>query len=132
MNSPSEVYAIAKQTAAEDYKIGEEDPEHHKFATEPQWYSHEGGRQSRGAGDFVQLDDRSVQLSLVVEVEELAPKFETLVVKVTPVVFQHISGSPKPRPLEPNDPNMPGWVGGRVESLELAIHKAARNFVVKP
>jgi hypothetical protein len=42
--SPDELYAIAQQAAAEDYKIGEQDPAGHRFATVPQWYNPEGGR----------------------------------------------------------------------------------------
>jgi hypothetical protein len=123
------MYKVALQTAAEDYKIGETNDEETTFATVPQWYSPEGGRQSAGAGDFVQLDDRSVQLSLVVEVVELGPGRVT--VSVTPVTMQHLSGSPKPRELAPDDPNLPGWVTGRAESLQLAIYKHGQQFVTK-
>lgn len=127
--SAADMYKVALQTAAEDYKIGETDEEHAVFATVPQWYSPEGGRQSAGAGDFVQLDDRSVQLSLVVEVTELAS--DRVTVQVTPVTMQHLSGSPRPRELKPDDPNLPGWVTGRAESLQLAIYNHAKQFTTK-
>jgi hypothetical protein len=127
--SAAEMYKVALQVAAEDYKIGETDEASAAFATLPQWYSPEGGRQSAGAGDFVQLDDRSVQLSLVVEVAELDDHH--VIVKVTPVTMQHLSGSPQPRELAPDDPNLPGWVTGRAESLQVAIYQHAQPFVTK-
>jgi hypothetical protein len=125
----ADMYNVALQTAAEDYKIGETDERQAVFATVPQWYSPEGGRQSAGAGDFVQIDDRSIELSLVVEVVELDDSRVT--VKVTPVTMQHLSGSPKPRELAPDDPNLPGWVTGRAESLQLAIYNHAKQYTTK-
>ena len=125
----ADMYNVALQTAAEDYKIGETNDQQTVFATLPQWYSPEGGRQSAGAGDFVQIDDGSIQLSLVVEVVELGPGRVT--VTVTPVTMQHLSGSPKPRELAADDPNLPGWVTGRAESLQLAIYNHAKQYTTK-
>ena len=124
--STDTLYQIAKQTAAEDYKIGAEDNVQGVFATVEQWYSPEGGRQSAGAGDFVNLDDKSVLLSLIVEIVPMDEGGQ--MVRVTPKVFQHLSGSPKPRELNPDDPNMPGWVQGRVETLQAAIYKNAKQY----
>jgi hypothetical protein len=124
-----DIYRIALDVAAEDYKIGATDAALSTFATLAQWYSPEGGRQSTGAGDFVQLVDRSVELSLVVEVVELDD--DNVAVKVTPVTMQHISGSPKLRELAPDDPNLPGWVTGRAETLQVAIYNRAKQFARK-
>lgn len=127
--SPSELYAIARETAEQDYKIGEDDPANHRFATTRQWYSPEGGRQSPGAGNYAQLDDHSVNLSLVVSVVE--GDMGTSRVEIEPVVLQYMAGSPQPRPLASDDPNMPPWIHGRVESLELAIYKSAKASAVE-
>lgn len=127
--SPEVLFGIAEQTAQEDYKIGEVDEKQLMFATQPQWYSPEGGRQSVGAGDFVQLDDRSINLTLVVEVVEM--DMGNQAVKVTPKTFQHLSGSPQPRELAADDPNLPGWVHGRADSLQLAIYEHAKQYAAK-
>jgi hypothetical protein len=124
-----EMYRIAVATASETYKIGEEDREHLRFATRPQWYNPEGGRQSEGAGGYVQVIDRSVELTMVVEVVVVGPNAHA--VNVTPVTFQHLSGSPQPRELKPDDPNLPPWIHGRVESLQLAIHNNAKQYAAK-
>jgi len=124
---PSEVFRIAQETAAQTYKIAEARPEQLAFMTEMQWYNEEGGRESAGAGDYVQINDKSVQLGLIVEVVQ----GNEVRVVVTPKTFQHLSGSPKPRELAPTDPNLPGWVTGRAEQLQLEIHKALEKYAVK-
>ena len=120
---------LAIEAAQRDYKIGQVDQQNLRFATEPQMYSPEGGRQSPGAGGFVSMSDRSVMLTLVVEV--LKGELDNKHVVVTPVTLQVVSGSPKPRELKPDDPNLPGWVHGRVDSLAVAIYEAAKLFEVK-
>src|SRR4051812_37110843 len=122
----AELYQLALEAAAQDYKIGETNPQEGLFSTAAQWYSPEGGRQSNGAGDFVQLDDRSVNLHLIVEIVELDD--HVAAIRVTPKTFQHISGSPQPRELMADDPNLPGWVHGRVDSLQLAIYNRAKKY----
>jgi hypothetical protein len=125
---PMEVLRIAMQTASETYKIGDANEEQLTFMTQPQWYSPEGGRESAGDQDFVQIRDHSIMLSLIVEV--VAPAEDRVMVRVTPKTFQHVSGSPKPRELRPDDPNLPGWVTGRAEQLQLDIHKRLQQYAV--
>lgn len=126
---PGEMFSIVEATTAETYKIGEavRDGEY-ALATVAQWYSPEGGRQSTGAGDFVQIGDGSVQLTMIVR---LVPQGDRYMVTVTPKTFEHVSGSPQPRELTPDDPSLPGWVSGRVDSLQLEIHKALQKYAVQ-
>ena len=127
---PAQIFAEVQAATAESYKIAETSTEgEYVLATEAQWYSPEGGRQSAGTGDFVQLSDRSVQLTMIVEV--VAPSQDRIMVTVTPKTFQHVSGSPKPRELAPDDPNLPGFIHGRVETLQVAIHKRLQKYQVK-
>lgn len=125
---PQTLFDIALQEAQKNYQIGEVDAENHRFATAPQMYSAEGGRQSPGAGGFVQMSEGSVQLTLIVAVEPT--DMNRHVVTVTPQTFQVVSGSPKPRELQPNDPGLPPWVHGRVDTLAVAIYEAARHHAV--
>jgi hypothetical protein len=121
---PATLYSIAMQVAARDYKIGETDPDGGRFSTEPQFYNPEGGRQSPSAGGYVGLSSGSILLSLIVEVLESERGH---IVVITPKSFQVVAGSPKPRELAPDDPNLPGWVPGRVDSLAVAIYEAAKQ-----
>jgi len=126
----SEMFKEVIAVTEESYKIagtgGDEDG--YKLATAPQWYSPEGGRESAGAGDYVQLQNHSVRLELVVELVSVAGGF---MVTVTPRTFQFLDGSPQPRELASDDPNLPGWVHGRVDSLQLDIHKRLQNYAAQ-
>jgi hypothetical protein len=130
----AELFDIIERTTAEDYKIADvkrADEQDASFAlmTMPQWYNPEGGRESPGIDDFVSVVDRSIQLAIIVQLAAAEPS--GYVVTVTPKTFQHLSGSPKPRELSPDDPNLPGWVQGRVEELHLRIHKALQKHAVQ-
>jgi hypothetical protein len=125
---PSEIFNAVEEVILQDYKIGDRqsEPKLLTVMTAPQWYTPEGGRQSPGAGDYVQLSDRSVQLSLKVEV--LAASNTSILVEVTPQTLQYLSGSPQPRELRPDDPNLPPWINGRVDSLYVAINERLKPF----
>ena len=91
----TDLLQVAEQAAEEEYKLGEVNEQQLAFITLPRWYSPEGDLQSPGAGGFVQMDNRSVQVALIVHVTEAAGG--DCAVTVTPKTFQYISGSPKPR-----------------------------------
>lgn len=105
------------------------DGNQYALVTVPQWYNPEGGRESAGAGDYVQVRDGSVQVRFIVELVPIDDQH--VAVKVTPKTFEHVSGSPQPRELAPDDPNLPPWVLGRGDSLYLAIHKRLQNYAVQ-
>jgi len=125
---PQTLFDVAVQETQKNYTIGEVDAENSRLATAPQMYSAEGGRQSPGAGGFVSMSDGSVQLALIVEV--VPAEGGRYAVVITPQTFQVVTGSPKPRELEPDDPNLPPWVHGRVDALAVAIFEAARQYAV--
>jgi hypothetical protein len=128
--SPAEILAVVEQAVGEEYKIVDiRRADGYAIVTDRQWYTPEGGRQSAGAGNYVQLDDRSVNLSLLVELVEMDQN--RIMVTVTPTTLQYISGSPQPRELKPEDPNLPPWVHGRVESLYVEINKRLKKYVVQ-
>jgi hypothetical protein len=126
--SPQALYDVAVQVAQQDYKIGRNDPATLVFATEEQMYSANGGRQSAGAGGVIQYSEGSVVLSLVVEVVKTERGHAVV---VTPKTFQVVAGSPQPRELAPDDPNLPGWVSGRVDALAVGIYEAAKSHVAR-
>lgn len=127
----SEIFDGVMAAVSESYQVGDakRDGQEYMLVTVPQWYSAEGGRESAGAGDMVQVRGGSVQVRFVVD---LVPTDAShFAVTVTPKTFQVVSGSPQPRELTPDDPNLPGWVHGRVDTLHLAIHKRLQNYTVQ-
>ncbi len=125
------IFNDVQRVVAENYKIADmgRTDETYRLVTQEQWYSPEGGRQSAGDGDYVQLVDRSIMLQLVVDVVPTAS--DRAVIQVAPRAVQHLSGSPKPRELAADDPNLPGWVTGRVDQLHHDIYKGLQKYVVK-
>src|SRR5262245_9207036 len=98
--TPAHLLEIAEQVAQESYKLG--DVEADGFATQPQFYSSEGGMESAGAGGYVQVRAGSVRVTLHVKVIENAA--HQVMVTVTPETYQMVEGSPQPRQLAPDDP----------------------------
>jgi hypothetical protein len=128
--SRAEIFAVIEQAVGQDYKIADiRRDDGFALVTDRQWYTPEGGRQSAGAGDYVQLDDRSVNLSMLVELVEIDG--DRLMVTVTPTTLQYIAGSPQPRELKPDDPNLPPWIHGRVDTLYVELNKRLKQYVVQ-
>lgn len=129
--SSNQILDVAIQVAQRTYKIGDVDPQRGAFATVPQWYSAEGmrrGTSNEGNGDYVNTQGGDVQVSFAVEVVETAPG--RVAVTITPDTVQLVAGSPQPRPLTPDDPNLPPWILGRVDTLAVEIYDAAKQFIL--
>ncbi|MDB4957224.1 MAG: hypothetical protein JWO36_4793 [Myxococcales bacterium] len=113
----------------EHYKIGEVDAADDSFMTVPIFYGPEGDLQSAGSEGVVHISDRSVRVSFIVKVIEIDSR--QAMIAVTPKTFQVITGSPKPRELAPDDPNLPPFVRGRADALAMAIYNYARPYLAK-
>jgi hypothetical protein len=121
------IFRLAQNVAAENYQLSERDSTNHVFVTAPQFYNSSGMRQSPGAGNVVRSSPGSIQLRLKVQVNETSTGHVN--VAIEPIVFQMVSGSPQPRPIAPNHPDMPPWVRGRVDALAVAIYDRAKQYV---
>ena len=129
-SDPGTIMELAMAATRETYKIANVNRAEFTFITEGRWYSPEGDLETPGAGGFVTMVDRSVNVSFIVQV---APSETTgdFAVAVIPKAFQHLEGSPKPRELAAEDPNLPPWVHGRADALQLAIYERAKGYAVQ-
>ncbi|CAN5577430.1 hypothetical protein BH11MYX1_BH11MYX1_30780 [soil metagenome] len=122
-----QLLSLAQQAAADKhYKLGAVDDGHLMFETQPTFYSAEGDLQTPGADNYTLVRNNSVQVSFIVELQALADR--EFAVRVTPHTYQYLAGSPQMRPLEPEDPNLPPWIHGRADALQVAIYDRAKNF----
>lgn len=123
---------IAIQVAQRTYKVQDVDPARGTFVTEPQWYTAEGGRISatdEGNGEFVNARGGDVRVSFEVSVVNARDAAATRYVYVIEQhTFQLVAGSPQPRELTTDDPNLPPWVKGRIDSLAVDIYEAAKSL----
>lgn len=126
---------IAMQVAQRSYKLEPGTIEFKgTFSTVPQWYSAEGmrrGTSNEGNGDYV-VNAMGGDIRLSLEVRVVAGPAGTSQIAVIPHTNQLVAGSPQPRSLAPDDPNLPGWVKGRVDQLSVDIYEAAKQFESKP
>jgi hypothetical protein len=124
--SAHDMLALAEDVAQETYPIGSTNEGEHSFITAPKWYGPEGDLESPGAGGFVNLRDRSVEVAFIVQVVEFGGG--DVAVTVTPKTFQKLSYSPKPRELSPDDPYLPSFVHGRADQLAMDIYNKAKPY----
>ncbi len=108
------------------YEIAQADIDRLAMITLERWYNPEGAALG---GDQLTVPDGAFVVQLLVEVIEDLGDF---VVKVTPITRRVHNGQSQLEEIGPNDANLPGWVTGRVESLEVAIHKRLQGRVVAP
>ncbi|MFT3691755.1 MAG: hypothetical protein QM831_01355 [Kofleriaceae bacterium] len=124
----AQLLQMSEQAAADkNYKIGAVDDGHLQYETVPKWYSAEGDLETAGADDYTTIRPHSVRVSFVVQISQADSN--DFVVTVTPHTWQFV-GTPQLRPLEPADPNLPPWVKGRADALNLAIYDVAKGYVV--
>lgn len=127
----AQVMQLAMEATKETYKIADVNEQEHAFITEARFYSPEGDLESPGAGGWVTMASGTLQVAFIVEVVPSENQGEVGVV-VIPKTFQEVPGSPKPRELAPDDPNVPGWVHGRVDALSMAIYERCKGLIVAP
>ncbi|MEO7096426.1 MAG: hypothetical protein ABI175_24415 [Polyangiales bacterium] len=131
--APNQLLDIAVQVAQRTYKVKDIDPAKGMFITEGQWYTPDGGRigtTDEGNGDYVNAGGGDVRVAFEVRLipvdAEATNRFSVAIEQHT---FQLVSGSPQPRELKTDDPALPPWVKGRVDSLAVDIYEAAKPLV---
>jgi hypothetical protein len=117
--TPHAVFEAAIDACKENGGIDQVDEDRAVVFTKSKWYQRDGSTEGEtGDGKFM-VTDGSVLVSLMVEVKSDG---DARWVEITPLVLEHVSGSPQPREIAPDDPSMPGWVEGKVDNLYVAIH----------
>ena len=131
--APNQLLDLAVQVAQRTYKVKDVDPVKNVFITEGQWYTAEGGRigtTDEGNGDYVHAGGGSVRVAFEVRLvpvdEDATNRFSVVIEQHT---FQLVSGSPQPRELTTDDPSLPPWVKGRVDSLAVEIYEAGKPLI---
>lgn len=129
--SPVELLHIAADVAREaNYKIADISDAKLELITQTKLFTREGGTESAGADNWVQIRPGSVAVQLIVRC--VVGDMNHVTVVVTPKTFEWLSGSPAPRPLAPDDPYLPPWVLGRADALTLAIYDRAKPYALAP
>jgi hypothetical protein len=117
----TEVFLEVTNVVAKTYPIDRTDAEIGALATQGRWYEKDGTYEDKALGSetTVRAEDGSVFLRFEVSVVGGQPPYQVV---VAPSVDQIRSGYSAPYHMKPDDPQMPGWVIGKVEDLQIAIH----------
>jgi hypothetical protein len=108
-----------KTTVEAKYHLEKSDENALGMQTIGRWYT---------PGDMRDVPDKSIQVAIVVTMQ---PDGDAYVVNVKGLYLKFIAGSPKPEPLNSDDPYVPGWASGKVDELSLDIHNALAQYEVK-
>jgi hypothetical protein len=123
------MFQAARQATADKYQIAMSDETTLRIETAGRWYTPEGLGASERNNDMRDVPDRSIHLRMIVR---LVPAGDDWTVAIEPVMMRYFAGRPNPDPLQPGDPSLPGWTGGRVDQLYSAIHRALARYQVAP
>lgn len=75
------------------------------------------------------LHHGSLMLAFAVAVVGDRPSVQVI---VKPVIDQWYAGATRTYRMEPDHPDVPGWIGGRVDDLQLAIHRRLHKELAAP
>lgn len=122
------IFNAAKTATEAKYQIQKSDETQLGLQTIGRWYNPEGQAVAAGMDNPDAVPDQSLNIALVVEV---LPEGDKYVVQVRPIIARWTKGIPKPQPVEPKDPSLPGWVNGKADQLAYAIYEALKPYEVK-
>jgi hypothetical protein len=120
-----QVFGAARNAVAASYPIAQEDPEAGVILTAKRWHEPDGSYlgtndDDRRSGVNVVTESGSVELGFRVRVVGDEPPFQVV---VEPVAAQVRANYSRPYEYLPDDPAMPGWIVGKVDNLQLAVHQ---------
>ncbi len=122
------VLPIVVGVVEQAYKIQHVDPDRRTILTVERWYEADGmqpdpaRRRNRRPSGAIKLSFKIV----------LVPAAGALQVEVTPVTVQHRGDFSALIPLTLADPDMPTWIRGKTDALNVAIWDQLRDYAVTP
>jgi len=125
---PATLFAGIKQATQSNYKIIAADEAAFMLKTEPRWYTPEGQVDTSWGNNIARLQENSINFSVVVRLVKASA--DSYTVNVEPVALRLRGLSSKPEAVDLQDPSVPGWVQGKVDSLQLTIHERLEGYAV--
>jgi hypothetical protein len=123
---PAVLLTAMRSVTAATYNVVAVDESTLAVKTEPKWYNPEGQADQTGGNNLARLREDSINFSVVVK---LVPADGTFTVNVEPTVLRLHGLSSKLENMSMSDPLTPGWVHGKVESLEVALYQKLKAYL---
>jgi hypothetical protein len=124
---PATLFAAVKAATESDYKIAVSDAAALMLRTEGRWYTPDGQADKTRGSDISRLQENSINFVAIVR---LIKSDDAYTVSVEPVAQRLRGLSSTPEQLDMKDPSVPGWVHGKVDSLQIAIHERLKGYAV--
>jgi hypothetical protein len=112
------------------HKVKAADPVAGKAVTEEKFYEVDGTTMSRDS-DGRPLMTSAGAIILMLEAT-VVPDGDVFKVDVTPRVLRMREGYAAAIPIEPGNPEMPGWVVGIVDNVYVSVHSSLKASAVAP
>ncbi len=132
----AQVFDAVAQALAQEQPIAKADRDQGVLTTDGRWFTPDGFHEDRpertvgGEREVVStVREGSVRLAYDVRVVGGPSSYQVV---VTPVVAQYRVAYKALYPMKPDDPEMPGWVAGKVEKLEIALHRRLERARLAP
>jgi len=125
---PATLFAGAKAATQSDYKLVSSDDAAFTLTSEGTWYTPDGQVDRAPGQNIARLQDMSINFAVVVKV--VKADADTYKVDIEPIALRKQGLVSKPDRLDMSDPSVPGWVHGKVESLQLAIYERLKAYAV--
>lgn len=122
---PATLFATAKSvTEGEHYHIVKDDGQAH-METEAIWYTPDGQIDTTTGNNISRLQEDSINLAFNIDVKASGDGQQVV---VSPQIHRKHGLTSLPEAMDPDDPQLPGWVHGKVVSLQSKIHDSLAQF----
>jgi hypothetical protein len=122
--------AVSEAVTKEKQIVDKSDPDQGALLTRGRWFEKDGTYEDKAlGGEGVMAEDGSVFLAFLVRVAGDAPPYQVL---VEPLADQIRSGYSAPYRFKAGDPELPGWIQGKVDDLQLALHARLKGQFIAP
>ena len=126
--APATLYAEVKAVTEGEYKTAVSDEGALVLQTQARWYTPDGQIDTTRGDNPSRLQDNSINLSLVVGLVKVDA--DSYKVQIEPIVLRQHGLTSKPDRLDAKDPLVPGWVHGKLESLQVSIFERLKPYAV--
>ncbi|HEY0250117.1 MAG TPA: hypothetical protein VGC41_01270 [Kofleriaceae bacterium] len=118
---PATLFSTAKDVMnSEHYKVVKDDGAAH-IETEAIWYAPSGSIDTSTGENISRLQEDSINIAYNIDVQTTGDSSKVV---LTPVIHRKHGLSSLPETMDPSDPALPGWVGGRTAKLQEKLHDA--------
>jgi hypothetical protein len=125
--SRDDLFMAVVQAVEQDHEIDKLDHERGALLTKGRWHEPDGTFED--SSDVNRMQSGSVFLGMLVRLDGAEPPYRVL---VEASADQVRDGYSAPYHFKPDDPQLPGWVIGKVEDLQLKLHERLKGRLSPP